>query len=81
LECGGSPPLSKRQQAAALQMATGDRFERPYSDCKEIVVDSFNGRTDCEYLLGLNCRDGGRIVDGDDGRGCWWTDLYGNCLV
>ena len=58
------------------------------TDCKEVVVDSFNGTTDCDFPLGYDCRQGGTRIgdgggDGDGGGGgaCWWTGIYGNCII
>lgn len=47
--------------------------------CNEVVIDDFNGTTGCEFPLGYDCRNGGTRVDG--GGACWWTDVYGNCII
>jgi hypothetical protein len=57
-------------------LGSGDGSET----CTQVVVDTFNGTTDCvekgECHGALEGVGGG--VNPDD---CWWTDLYGNCIV
>lgn len=47
-----------------------------FRTCKEIVVDSWSGRTDCELTGYCSWRG-----DNDDGDSCGYTDIYGNCLI
>jgi hypothetical protein len=44
-----------------------------YANCTRVVVDGFNGRTDCSMSGYCSSNAGG-------GGSCWWTDLYGNCI-
>ena len=59
-------------------------FDRGHGDCKDSVVDGFNGRTDCEILIQWNCYNGGTIyrtgcencepLHYADNSPCSWTD-------
>lgn len=61
-------------------------YNRGHSDCREIVVDSFNGRTGCDIINWGDCYNGGSTTeeDGDpytppppsyaENNPCWWTD-------
>lgn len=49
-----------------------------YLFCFEYVADTFSGRTDCDVYNSCTAvlADGG-----GGGRDCWWTDLYGRCIL
>jgi hypothetical protein len=58
-------------------LGSGDGWQT----CTEVVVDTFNGTTDCN-LQGADCLGTLGGVDGNGGDGgCWWTDLNGGCIL